>query len=138
MSRSLSLAWRCVVLVVATAGAQPVALPAPGRERISLNDDWRFIKDDPPGTTVSLLYDVRPEAGDGREDRRADAEPERIAAAGSTVPTIKPWILPTANPFIRDVSKRHRRPDGNPGAGVSYVQRDFDDGGWRRVDLPHD
>src|SRR5262245_33415599 len=31
------------------------------RARRSLNEDWRFIKGDPPGNTVSLLYDVRPQ-----------------------------------------------------------------------------
>ena len=29
------------------------------RERISINDNWRFTKGDPTNSTVSLLYDVR-------------------------------------------------------------------------------
>ena len=86
------------VLLLA-AGISPNAQPAVGagqaRERISINDDWRFKKDDPPGNQVSLLYDVRPEVNDARDDRPADAEPEAAARARATVPTIKPWILPT-------------------------------------------
>ena len=38
--------------------------------------------------------------------------------ARATVPTIKPWILPTGNAFIKDAARRHTRPDGNPGGDV--------------------
>ena len=41
------------------AATEP-AHPSP-RERILINDNWRFIKGDPSGNTVSLLYDVRPQ-----------------------------------------------------------------------------
>ncbi len=111
---------------------------AAARERICINDNWRFTKGDPINSTVSLLYDVRPEVRDRRDDRAADAEPtkaEKIAAANRTV--LKPWILPTGNAFIKDSAKRHTRPDGKPG-DVSYTQRDFDDGSWRKLNLPHD
>ena len=30
------------------------------------------------------------------------------------------------------------RPEGNPGAAVPYTQADFDDHGWRKLNLPHD
>jgi beta-galactosidase len=137
MTRRLSSFSLLTALVAVAVAAQPVPQPTPGRERMSINDGWRFTKDDPPGT-ASLLYDVRPDAADARDDRPADAEPEKAAAVRATVPTIRQWILPSANPFIRDPAKWHRRPDGNPGAGVSYAQQDFDDRGWRAVDLPHD
>ena len=97
--------------------AQPTAGAGQARERISINDDWRFTKDDPPGNQVSLLYDVRPEVSEARDDRPADAEPEAAARARATVPTIKAWILPTGNAFIKDAARRHTRPNGNPGAG---------------------
>lgn len=116
---------------------EPAAVRSP-RERISINDDWRFTKGDPPGNTVSLLYDVRPEPTDARDDRPADAEPRPAAKVVSTVPTIKRWILPTGNRFLADPAKRHARPPGNWGAEVGYVRGDFDDSAWRRVDLPHD
>jgi beta-galactosidase len=115
------------------------ALLAVPRERISINAGWRFQKDDPPGNTVPLRYDVRPEVKDARDDKAADSRPEeaaRLAAAGNAV--LKPWILPSGNAFIRDPSMRHVRPDGHPGSGVSYVQADFDDSAWQGINLPHD
>ena len=112
---------------------------APPRERISFNDGWRFQKDDPPGNTVDLRYDVRPPAEPEGVDRVADARPleaEALEADRRTV--LKPWILPTGNRFIKDPSRRFVRPGGNPGGEVAYVKKDFDDGAWQRVTLPHD
>jgi beta-galactosidase len=120
-----------------SSATQPASPPAP-RARISIIDDWRFTKGDPPGTSGSLLYDARPEVKDARDDRPADAEPRAAVKAVATVPTIKPWILPTGNPFIKDPAERHARPRENRGGDVAYVQRDFDDSSWRLVDLPHD
>ncbi len=119
-------------------GLGVTGLAAP-RERILLNDGWRFRHDDPPGNTVDLRYDVRPEIGQRRDDGPADAKPEeaaRLAAAAQTV--LKPWILPTANAFIKDPAQRHVRPAGDPGRDVPYVQAGFDDTGWQAVRLPHD
>jgi beta-galactosidase len=138
--RHVSRIIAAFVLVAATGpeAAQPPAAPGAQRERIPINDEWRFTKGDPPDNTVSLLYDVRPDASDARDDRPADAEPRPAAKVVSAVPTIKRWILPTGNRFIKDPTKRHARPSGNWGADVPYVRRDFDDSSWRRVDLPHD
>lgn len=113
--------------------------PAAGRERISLSRDWRFQKDDPPGNTVSLIYDVRPEIREQHDSGPADAKPkeaEHVAAAAQ--PVLKPWILPTGNAFIKDPARRHARPAENWGGDVAYVRSDFDDRDWRRLDLPHD
>ncbi len=82
--------------------------PAP-RERISIDDGWRFHKGDPPGDSIRLQYD-----------------------------SIKPWILRTGNPFIRDPARRFGRPPGSRRGDVAYARPDFDDRSWRRVDLPHD
>lgn len=123
----------------ATACAGTAASLSAPRERLSINDGWRFQKDDPPGNTVPLLYDVRPELKDPKENQVADARPEeaeRLSSAGRTV--LKPWILPTGNAFIKDPIRRHARPAGDPGADVPYVQAGFDDSTWRQVDLPHD
>ena len=84
------------------------AQSAPVRERLSMNADWRFRKDDPPGSEGVLSY-------------------ERI----------KDWITATGNEFVRSNSKRVR-PTGNLGEQVSYTQRNFDDRNWRQLDLPHD
>lgn len=118
----------------ATASAQPSP-----RERDSINVGWRFTMGDPAETTTDLRYDVRPAYDDSGDGKVADARPDeaqRTADAGLKV--LKRWILPTANPFIKDPAKRHVRPSGNPGGDVSYVQPGFDDSGWTKVDLPHD
>lgn len=109
------------------------------RERISIHTGWRFKRGDPDGTTEDLLYDVRPEVKDRADGGPADAEPTAAEVlSSSATPLLKPWILPTGNPFIKDPAQRHARPSGNPGGEVAYVQPDYDDSAWRRVDLPHD
>lgn len=109
------------------------------RQRVSLNQAWRFRMDDPAGTGGALRYDVRPELADNEDGKVADARPEeaqRLASADQAV--LKPWILPTGNPFIKDPAKRHSRPSGDPGSDVAYVKNDYDDSAWTTVDLPHD
>jgi beta-galactosidase len=120
------------------AHAGPLAAQTP-RERLSLDDDWRFTQGDPAGNTVGLLYDVRPEVRDQRDDRPADAQP-RVGetAAGAARAVLKPWILPTGNAFVGDPAKRFA-PPATPWTGdVAYLRADFDDGAWQRVRLPHD
>ncbi len=76
MSR-LVLIVLCVVTVRFASAAD-----AP-RERISINDNWRFTKGDPNGDSTGLIYDVRPDVKDRRDDKAADSEPtaaEKIAA----------------------------------------------------------
>ncbi len=51
---------------------------------------------------------------------------------------LKKWILPSANNFINDPLKHYQRPDGNPGGDVSFVQNNFNDSKWERINLPHD
>jgi beta-galactosidase len=82
----------------------------PLRERISLNADWRFQKGDPPGTEGRLAYEK-----------------------------IKDWVTATGNEFV--LSSDARKPDqltGNLGGDISYTQHNFDDRGWRQLNLPHD
>jgi beta-galactosidase len=122
----------CPMLAVAQTDTAP-------RVRLSINDGWRFRQGDPAGNKTPLLYDVRPEVTDARDDKAADSTPEeaaRIVAAKQGV--LKPWILPTANAFIKDPAKRHTRPAGDPGGEVAFVRGDFDDSGWQAVTLPHD
>ena len=112
--------------------------PSP-RKRISLNSDWRFQKNDPAGNTVALLYDVRPEVKNARDDKAADSRPEEAAARRAQNQTVlKPWILPTGNAFLKDPARRYVRPAGDPGSDVAYVRQDFDDHGWRQINLLHD
>lgn len=90
-----------------------------GRERISLNSAWRFQRSEtnPDG----LTYDVRPDQ------------------ANLTLEVLKPWILPSANDYITNPSDAYQPPDTEPpGSDVAFLQKDFDDGGWESVTLPHD
>jgi beta-galactosidase len=128
-----------VGLPLSAAGSAQVS----PRERILIDDAWRFIKGDPTNNTVSLLYDVRR----GQAIRRFDAEADGNSAINASVASnestnpiavIKQWILPTGNEFIKDPSRKSVRPEGNVGDGVAYVQPDFDDSSWQQINLPHD
>jgi len=116
------------------------ALPALARERIDLATGWRFQRGDPTGATAQLMYDVRPEVQASADGKVADARPDEAvkAAAGAQDRVLKPWVLPSANPFIKDPAKRHRRPEGHPGSEVDFVRPGFDDSAWQAVTLPHD
>jgi beta-galactosidase len=116
-----------VLLAAAPLGFSP-------RERILINDNWRFTKGDPFSNSVSLLYYARPTATNRTTGNSATTNG---AAAGSQV-GLKPWILPTGNEFIKDPSRRFARPNENPPDAVACAQPDFDDSSWRRINLPHD
>ncbi len=79
------------------------------RERISINADWRFQKDDPAQVADSLDY-----------------------------PKIRAWVLPSSAAFVKDPAALPARPAGNLATDVPYTQPAFDDGAWRKLDLPHD
>ncbi len=101
------------------------------RERISIDDDWRFIKGDPAGLTENLAY---PRTGGGGGRRGAPAS----APAVSPTSGIAAYILPTGNPFIADPAKHYVMPEGNFGGDIPYVSPTFNDSSWRQLDLPHD
>ena len=127
----------CPILLLIFATSLNAAVTQ--RERLSLNGSWRFTKSDPTNSTASLLYDVRPDVRDRRDDKAADSQPteaEKISATNRTV--LKPWILPTANAFIRNPAKRHGRPEAYIATDVSYTQFNFDDSSWQPLNLPHD
>ncbi|MEY4917548.1 MAG: hypothetical protein RL616_1461 [Verrucomicrobiota bacterium] len=127
------------VILFALAAGIAVAAAAP-RERISINDNWRFIKGDPTNfNSDNLLYDVRPVAkGEDQKERLAEATEDAAKLFAATNRVLKPWILTAANRFIKDSAKHFVWPDGNPGGEVAYVQNNFDDSKWRTVNLPHD
>jgi beta-galactosidase len=117
----------------------------PARERISIDENWRFTMGDPANSTMSLLYDVRqqqavkhPAAAEADGNSSSNAVLNANDSSNLPPTVIKQWILPTGNEFIKDPSRRFVRPQGNPGDGVAYVQPDFDDSGWQRINLPHD
>lgn len=51
--------------------------------------------------------------------------------------TLKPWILPSANNFVSEPSRRARRPSGQPPT-ATYAQATYNDSAWEALDLPHD
>jgi beta-galactosidase len=108
------------------------------RQRISINEGWRFYLYDSITKTDDLIYDVRPEVKDDRDDRAADARPTEAIKVEKKQEILKSWILPTGNQFISDPAKYHVRPEGNPGSDFPFVQSDFDDRSWAKVNLPHD
>ncbi|HPR31283.1 MAG TPA: beta-galactosidase GalB [Prolixibacteraceae bacterium] len=108
------------------------------RERIAINEAWRFYKYGPGQNPDTLLYDVRPELNRTNEIREADAKPTEALHAEAAITVLKPWILPSGNAFIANPDDRHVRPEGNPGQDFPFVQHSFDDRSWEKVDLPHD
>ncbi len=126
---------RSVVLLFGLVASPALAQ----RDRIRLDDDWRFTQGDPAGITTDLRYDVRPEIVTSADGKVADAPPEAaVAVQANGAGTLKRWILPSANAVIGDPARRHVRPAGDPGGDVAYVQPGFDDSAWQRVTLPHD
>jgi beta-galactosidase len=130
-----------VLIFAVTAG--PLAAAESPRQRICINENWRFTKGDPADAT-NLLYDVRRQEAIRRlNEAEADGNapinaPTATNSSATPTAVIKEWILPTSNPFIKEASRRFLRPKGNPGENLSYVQKGFDDSSWRKIDLPHD
>jgi beta-galactosidase len=103
------------------------------RARISIDDDWRFYKYDSIARADDLIYDLRPEVKDYEDTKPTEAEDVEAIQM-----VLKPWILPTGNDYLKDPAKRYNRPEGNPGSNFPFVQSDFDDSSWEKVNLPHD
>ena len=110
----------------------------PLREQEVLDNGWRFMKYDSTENADTLIYDTRPVIENDEDGKAADAKPSEAIALQSTSSVLKPWILPTANDFIKDKTKHHQRPPGNPGEDFALVQNDFDDSAWEAVTVPHD
>ncbi|MFL5746861.1 MAG: beta-galactosidase GalB [Niastella sp.] len=106
------------------------------RERIAINDGWKFMKY--TSSPDKLIYDIRPEVTDRNDNMVADSKPTEAVTVNSTTNVLKNWILPSANEFIKDPTKQHQRPEGNPGSDFPFVQANFNDAGWEPVTLPHD
>lgn len=86
----------------------------------------------------ALIYDVRPEIENTDDTKEADSRPTEAINIESGNNVLKPYILPTANPFIKDESKHYVRPVGKPGADFPFVRTDFNDSSWEDINLPHD
>ncbi|PZX17241.1 beta-galactosidase [Breznakibacter xylanolyticus] len=130
------LGWLMMPGLMAQASSRHDEMPP--RERLSLNEGWKFFKYASGQQSDALIYDVRPELQENNELRVADAKPTEAVTVAAQQVVLKPWILPSANAFINDPAKRHVRPAGTPGADFPFVQASFDDAAWRSVSLPHD
>ncbi|RPD51952.1 DUF4982 domain-containing protein [Paracnuella aquatica] len=106
------------------------------RQIISINDGWQFMRY--AANPDSLQYDVRPEITDRNDSKVADSKPTEAVKTTASDRVLKPWILPTANDFIKDSTQHYRPPTGNPGSDFPLVQKNFNDGAWETVNLPHD
>ena len=84
----------------------------PPRERLLMDDQWRFTKDDPADVAGHLDY----------KKVKADVE-----ATGQDLQNAPDAQEPLPEPV-----------KGTSGENVSYVQRGFDDSHWRQLNLPHD
>ncbi len=107
------------------------------RERISINNGWHFYKYPENVKPDSLIYDERPEVKDRFDAKQADSKPTEAVVVEKTKATLKAWIMPTGNAFLKG-AKPYVRPEGNPGADFPFVQPDFNDSSWEKVNLPHD
>ena len=67
-----------LIILFTAAVVSATAADAP-RERISINDNWRFTKSDPNGDSTGLIYDVRPEVKDKKDDK--DPAPSLMSCA---------------------------------------------------------
>ncbi len=109
-----------------------------GRERISINDHWQFMRYKDGDAADGFIYDVRPPVQDNNDNKVADSKPTEAVREENKSPVLKNYILPTANAFINDSLKHYKRPTGNPGADFPFVQNTFDGTKWEEVNLPHD
>jgi len=108
------------------------------RERILINEGWKFFKYGSDQEPDKLVYDVRPDVSEYTDMIPADSKPTEAVGITTDIPVLKAWILPTANAFIQNQKQHHVRPEGNPGSDFPYVQSGFDDSGWESIHLPHD
>src|SRR5690606_26691232 len=109
-----------------------------GRQEIVINDGWKFYKYDSKEKADKLIYDVRPEVKNVKDDIAADSKPTAALRIKATNEVLKPWILASGNDFINNRSEEHVSLKGNPGADFLFVQPEFNDSLWEDLDLPHD
>lgn len=83
--------------------------PKNPRERTLFTSDYRFFRGDAPDAGTRLRYEA-----------------------------LREWVLATGTELINEGVAKPLRPSGNPGGDVSFVQPEFDDSAWRKLDLPHD
>jgi len=83
------------------------------RERLSLDADWRFQKEDPATATDTDLL---------------------------AYTNVQPWVTATGVEFAKGAAAAAQiRPSGSPGGTpIACAENTFDDSQWRLLNLPHD
>src|SRR5215207_5498756 len=137
VKRGVNIFSFTLTMVIATNFLSLVTTAQTTRQKILINDEWRFLKSDSVDA-IDLTYDVRPKVNDRNDNVVADTKPTERVAVASSDNVLKKWILPTANDFIKDPAKHHQRPGGSPGSNVPFIQNNFDDSKWQQIHLPHD
>ncbi|KAK3389972.1 glycoside hydrolase family 2 protein [Podospora didyma] len=89
---------------------------------------WHPFHDPLPSTTSGR---ERLSLNAGWKFSRFTTNPDRLQYN-----TLKPWMLPAANDFLKSGTKRQRPSDAPP--KVDYAQPSFDDSAWESLNLPHD
>src|SRR6266480_5008433 len=90
LETKLMVQWCLLAAVLLTASPLVCAQNTTARERLSFNADWRFQKDDPPGTDGQLSYEK-----------------------------IKNWVTATGNEFaIDDAAIKRAKPAENLGRDI--------------------
>src|SRR5260221_11197882 len=101
----------CLLAIALWLAPAVNAQSASARQRLSFNSDWRFQKDDPPGTDGRLSY---------------EKIKDQVATTGVELTTSREQKGPAS-------SSRE-----SLGSDVVYTKKGFDDRNWRRLNLPHD
>jgi len=60
------------------------------RERILINEGWKFYKYGPTEKADSLIYDVRPEVRNEQDSKAADSRPTEAVTIAATTGVLKP------------------------------------------------
>ncbi|PKQ43974.1 beta-galactosidase GalB [Confluentibacter flavum] len=136
-SRVLNLLISTCFIIIISCKSSTTKNEIP-RECISINDNWKFMKYASLEDADDLFYDVRPEVVNANDAKEADTPATEAEKLEASKKALKPYILPAANPFIKDTINHHVRPEGHPGSDFPFVQATFDDSSWENVNLPHD
>lgn len=135
--------WAKVVLTrllwILSVGGGPFIATA-GSHVVLLDRGWRFHRHDPPDLPCQLAYDHPVVMSQFGQELRARSQSPPIDSKGSDRPLVllRPWILPSANPWIADLARHYVPPDRPVDCVIPCAALEYNDGNWEWVDLPHD
>ena len=107
------------------------------RERLRLEEGWRFWRVPAHEVDHGLDYSPRPDLGADRDGEDADARPEDIRHAVAEE-GLRAWVLPSRGTFVADAARRAQRPAEAPEVCPMAARGDYDDSSWEQVTVPHD